>query len=106
MVLLTTSQSWIGGLAVGTMPSLRAMPRHGPWGTTVFATALQGGETPNDGNFAWEVGGYKVQVTDKHSVDPALFLPQPLCQEQPSGESFPPAWRLVKTTFPVWIARS
>jgi hypothetical protein len=37
-----------------------------------FVTALRNGQTPQDGNFAWE-WWYKFQVTDNISVAPALF---------------------------------
>ena len=41
-------------------------------GQPSFVTALRNGQTPQDGNFAWE-WWYKFQVTDNISVSPALF---------------------------------
>jgi len=41
-------------------------------GQPSFVTALRNGQTPQDGNFAWE-WWYKFQVTDSISVSPALF---------------------------------
>ncbi len=68
-------------------------------GQPVFATALQGGETPQDQNVIWE-WWYKFQVTDAISVTPALFyLSRPLGQDTPSGQSFSQLGGLVKTTF-------
>ena len=41
-------------------------------GQPMFVTALRNGQTPQDGNYAWE-WWYKFQVTDHLSVSPALF---------------------------------
>ena len=41
-------------------------------GQPMFVTALRNGQTPQDGNYAWE-WWYKVQITDQISVSPALF---------------------------------
>ena len=68
-------------------------------GQPIFATALKGGDTPNDGNYVWE-WWYKFQVTDNISVTPALFyLSRPLGQETPSGDSFNQLGGLIKTSF-------
>jgi hypothetical protein len=96
--LVSTSQSWsVGlqwedafrkgnalGMAVGQAP---------------FATSLQGGGTPNDGNTVWE-WWYKLQLTDAIAVTPALFyLSRPLGADTPSGESFQQLGALIKTSF-------
>jgi hypothetical protein len=95
---LTTSQSWMVGLqwsdvfAKGNALGLAV-------GQPVFATALQGGATPQDQNFVWE-WWYRFQVSDSISVTPALFyLSRPLGQGTPSGESFSQLGGLVKTSF-------
>ena len=41
-------------------------------GQPSFVTSLRNGQTPQDGNYAWE-WWYKFQVTDNISVSPALF---------------------------------
>jgi hypothetical protein len=65
----------------------------------VFATALTGGVTPNDGNYVWE-WWYKFQVTDNISITPALiYLSRPLGQVTRAGESFSQFGGLVKTSF-------
>ena len=96
--LVSTSQSWsVGlqwddaflsgnalGMAVGQAP---------------FATSLKGGDTPNDGSYVWE-WWYKVQVTDKIAVTPALFyLSRPLGGDTPEGRSFQQLGGLIKTSF-------
>ncbi len=96
--LVSTSQSWsVGlqwedafmkgnalGMAVGQAP---------------FATSLKDGETPNDSNYVWE-WWYKVQVTDKIAVTPALFyLSRPFGGDTPSGKSFNQLGGLIKTSF-------
>jgi hypothetical protein len=69
------------------------------FGQPIFATTLQGNDSPYDGNVAWE-WWYKIQVTDNISVTPALFyLSRPLGQETPSGESFRQLGGLIKTSF-------
>jgi carbohydrate-selective porin OprB len=68
-------------------------------GQPVFATALSGGGSPDDGNFVWE-WWYKFQVTDNISVTPALFyLSRPLGQDTLSDSSFRQLGGLVKTSF-------
>ena len=41
-------------------------------GQPTFATNLRNGQTPNDGNYAWE-WWYKFQVTDNIAITPAIF---------------------------------
>jgi carbohydrate-selective porin OprB len=68
-------------------------------GQPIFATALKGNDSPNDGNVVWE-WWYKFQVTDNISVTPALFyLSRPLGQDTPSGDSFNQLGGLIKTSF-------
>jgi carbohydrate-selective porin OprB len=68
-------------------------------GQPTFATALDGGETPQDGNFVWE-WWYKFQVTDNIAITPALFYPsRPLGGDTPNGSSFSQLGGLVKTSF-------
>ena len=69
------------------------------FGQPPFATSLNGGETPQDGNYALE-GWYKIQVTDQISVTPALFyLSRPLGANTPAGQSFDQLGALIKTSF-------
>jgi carbohydrate-selective porin OprB len=50
------------------------------FGQPTFATALKGGGTPFDGNYAFELY-YNFQVTDNIKITPALFyLSRPLGQ--------------------------
>ena len=68
-------------------------------GQPIFATALADGQTPHDGNVAWE-WWYKWQVTDNISVTPALFyLSRPLGQDTMPGTTFRQLGGLVKTSF-------
>jgi hypothetical protein len=68
-------------------------------GQTTFATDLVGGETPNDGNYAWE-WWYGFQVTDNITVTPAMFyLSRPLGQLTTNNSSFSQFGGLVRTTF-------
>jgi hypothetical protein len=95
---LSTSQSWMVGLQWTDV-----FQKGNDFGFAVaqpvFATALTGGVTPNDGNYVWE-WWYKFQVTDKISVTPALiYLSRPLGQQTPEGESFSQFGGLVKTSF-------
>ena len=95
---LSTSQSWMVGLQWTDV-----FQKGNDFGFAVaqpvFATALTGGVTPNDGNYVWE-WWYKFQVTDKISVTPALiYLSRPLGQQTPAGESFSQFGGLVKTSF-------
>ena len=95
---LSESQSWLVGLqwtdalANGNALGLAV-------GSPVFATALSGGGTPNDGNIVWE-GWYKFQLTDQISLTPALFyLSRPLGQLTPSGQTLSQLGALIKTSF-------
>lgn len=95
---LSESQSWLVGLqwkdalAKGNALGLAV-------GSPVFATALSGGGTPNDGNTVWE-GWYKFQLTDQIGLTPALFyLSRPLGQLTPSGQTLSQLGALIKTSF-------
>jgi hypothetical protein len=96
--LVTSSQSWSVGLqwqdafAKGNALGMAV-------GQPTFATRLEGGATPNDGNVVWE-WWYGFQLTDQIAVTPALFyLSRPLGGDTPSGESFRQLGGLVKTSF-------
>jgi hypothetical protein len=94
---LSTSQSWMVGLQ-WTDVFLKGNDFGFAVAQPVFATALTGGVTPNDGNYVWE-WWYKFQVTDNISITPALiYLSRPLGQVTPSGESFSQFGGLVKTS--------
>jgi hypothetical protein len=68
-------------------------------GQPVFATSLRNGETPQDGNYAWE-WWYRFQVTDNISVTPALFyLSRPNGQFTTVGESSSVLGGLIQTQF-------
>ncbi len=68
-------------------------------GQPVFVTDLRNGDTPQDGNYAWE-WWYKFQVTDNISVTPALFyLSRPNGQYTAPGESSNVFGGLVQTQF-------
>jgi hypothetical protein len=68
-------------------------------GQPVFATALSGGETPDDGNVILE-GWYRLQVSDAITVTPAVFwLSRPLGQATPPGGSFAQLGALLRTAF-------
>ena len=95
---VTTSQSWSVGLmwddlfAEGNSAGMAV-------GQPVFATALQGGDIPNDGNYLWE-WWYSFRISDAINVTPALiYFSRPLGQATPSGESFNQLGGLVMTTF-------
>jgi hypothetical protein len=95
---LSTSQSWMVGLQWTDV-----FQKGNDFGFAVaqpvFATALNDGVTPNDGNYVWE-WWYKIQVTDNITVTPALiYLSRPFGQVTPAGESFSQFGGLVKTTF-------
>ena len=95
---LHTSQSWMVGLQWTDV-----LAKGNDFGFAVaepvFATALYGDATPNDGNLVWE-WWYRIQVSDQISVTPALiYLSRPLGQLTPSGESFRQFGGLVKTSF-------
>jgi hypothetical protein len=95
---LSTSQSWMVGLQ-WTDVFAKGNDFGFAVAQPVFATALSGGVTPNDGNYVWE-WWYKFQVTDNISITPALiYLSRPLGQATPSGESFSQFGGLVKTSF-------
>ena len=96
--LVTTSQSWSVGLqwqdafAKGNALGMAV-------GQPTFATRLEGGATPKDGNVVWE-WWYKIQLTDHIAITPALFyLSRPLGGDTPAGESFRQLGGLVKTSF-------
>jgi len=95
---LSTSQSWMVGLQWTDV-----FQKGNDFGFAVaqpvFATALTGGVTPNDGNYVWE-WWYKFQVSDNVTVTPALiYLSRPFGQQTPAGDSFSQFGGLVKTTF-------
>jgi hypothetical protein len=93
-----TSQSWMVGLEWSDV-FVKGNALGMAVGQPVFATALEGSDSPNDGNVVWE-WWYKFQVSDNISVTPALFyLSRPLGQDTPSGETFNQLGGLVKTTF-------
>jgi hypothetical protein len=95
---LSTSQSWMVGLQ-WTDVFLKGNDFGLAVAQPVFATALTGGVTPNDGNYVWE-WWYKFQVTDNISITPALiYLSRPLGQVTPAGESLSQFGGLVKTSF-------
>ena len=94
---LSTSQSWMVGLQ-WTDVFVKGNDFGFAVAQPVFATALTGGLTPNDGNYVWE-WWYKFQVTDNITVTPALiYLSRPLGQVTPAGTSFSQFGGLVKTT--------
>jgi hypothetical protein len=96
--LTSTSQSWSVGLQWQDA-FLKGNALGMAVGQPTFATRLEGGATPNDGNYVWE-WWYKVQLTDQIAVLPALFyLSRPLGADTPSGESFRQLGGLVKTSF-------
>ncbi|MCP9800042.1 iron uptake porin [Synechococcus sp. RedBA-s] len=95
---LSTSQSWMVGLEWSDV-FWKGNALGMAVGQPVFATALIGGDSPDDGNFVWE-WWYKFQVTDNISITPALFyLSRPLGQDTPSDSSFRQLGGLVKTSF-------
>ena len=95
---LSTSQSWMVGLQ-WTDVFAKGNDFGFAVAQPVFATALNDGVTPNDGNYVWE-WWYKFQVTDNISITPALiYLSRPLGQVTPAGESFSQFGGLVKTSF-------
>ncbi|MCX5946664.1 MAG: iron uptake porin [Cyanobacteria bacterium] len=95
---LQTSQSWSVGLqwqnAFAEANSLGLA-----LGQPVFATGLSADQTPDDGNYAFELW-YKFQATDHIAITPAIFyLSRPEGQNTPAGQSFDNFGALVKTTF-------
>ena len=96
--LTSTSQSWSVGLQWQDA-FLKGNALGMAVGQPTFATRLEGGATPDDGNYVWE-WWYKFQLTDQIAVTPALFyLSRPLGADTPSGESFRQLGGLVKTSF-------
>jgi Carbohydrate-selective porin, OprB family. len=96
--LVTTSQSWSVGLD-WTDVFIRGNNAGMAVGQPVFATALESGDTPRDGNDVWE-WWYQFQVTDNISITPALFyLSRPYGQDTPAGDTFNQFGGLVKTQF-------
>jgi len=95
---LSTSQSWLVGLQ-WTDLLIKGNDFGFAVAQPVFATALSGGVTPNDGNYVWE-WWYKFQVTDNITITPALiYLSRPLAQQTPAGQSFSQFGGLIKTSF-------
>ena len=95
---VATSQSWMVGLQWKDA-FVKANTLGFGIGQPIFATALRGGSTPNDGTLVLE-GWYKFQLTDQISLMPALFyLNRPLGQETPIGRTFHQFGGLMKTTF-------
>ncbi|MEB3271729.1 MAG: iron uptake porin [Synechococcus sp.] len=95
---LSTSQSWMLGLQWNDV-----LAKGNDLGVAVaqpvFATALTGGASPDDGNYVWELW-YKLQLTDSISITPALiYLSRPLGRVTPAGDSFSQFGGLVKTSF-------
>jgi hypothetical protein len=96
--LVRTSQSWSVGVQwqnAGLPGNVLGMAV----GQPTFATRLQGGATPRDGNVVVE-GWYKMQLTDNISFTPAFFyLSRPLGEATPPGQSFRQVGGLIKTTW-------
>ncbi len=96
--LVSISQSWSVGLQWQDA-FMRGNTLGMGVGQPTFATRLEGGSTPSDGNYVWE-WWYRFQLTDQISVTPALFyLSRPLGGDTPVGESFRQLGGLVKTSF-------
>jgi carbohydrate-selective porin OprB len=67
-------------------------------GMPVFAIALTGSVTPDDGGWAWELW-YKFQITENITLTPSLiYLSRPLGQATPTGESLNQFGGLIKTS--------
>jgi hypothetical protein len=95
---LSTSQSWLVGLQ-WTDVFIKGNDFGFAVAQPVFATALTGDVTPNDGNYVWE-WWYKFQVTDNITITPALiYLSRPLAQQTPAGQTFSQFGGLIKTSF-------
>jgi len=94
---LSRSQSWMVGLQWAD--AFRPGNSLGmAVGQPVFATALSGGNTPDDGGVIME-GWYRLQLSDAISVAPALFwLSRPLGMLTPAGGSFGQLGALIQTT--------
>ncbi|PTT97210.1 porin, partial [Pseudomonas sp. HMWF031] len=96
--LVTASQSWTVALEWNDVV-LKGNNAGMAVGQPMFATELESGDTPRDGNYIWE-WWYQFQVTDNISVTPALFyLSRPFGQETPADTTFNQLGGLVKTTF-------
>ncbi|QEY32903.1 porin [Synechococcus sp. RSCCF101] len=70
-------------------------------GQPQFVTSLKGGDTPFDGNYAWELW-YQFQVTDNIAITPALFYlsrPQGNLTGPTYDNNFSVFGGLVQTTF-------
>ncbi|MDM7954433.1 MAG: iron uptake porin [Cyanobium sp. CZS 25K] len=92
------SQSWSVGLQWSDV-FMKGNQAGMAVGQPVFATSLRNGETPQDGNFAWE-WWYKFQVTDNISVTPAIFyLSRPNGQFTTIGQSSSVFGGLIQTQF-------
>ena len=75
----TTSQSWFTGLKWDDA-FMKGNALGFAVGQPTFATALEGGDTPFDGNYVFELY-YNFQVTDNIAITPALFyLSRPMGQ--------------------------
>ena len=95
---LSISQSWMAGLQ-WTDLLVQGNDFGMAVGQPVFATALKGTQTPDDGGLIWE-WWYKFQVTDNITITPALiYLTRPLGQSTPISETFSQFGGLVKTSF-------
>lgn len=94
---LSRSQSWLVGLQWAD--AFRPGNSLGmAVGQPVFATALSGGQTPDDGGVILE-GWYRLQFSDAISVAPALFwLSRPLGMATPAGGSFGQLGALIQAT--------
>ena len=68
-------------------------------GQPTFATSLRNGNTPQDGNYAWE-WWYKFQVTDNIAITPAIFyLSRPAGQFTAPGQTNNVFGGLIQTQF-------
>ncbi|MEB3157990.1 MAG: carbohydrate porin, partial [Synechococcus sp.] len=103
---VTETQSWFTGLKWEDA-FMKGNALGFAFGQPQFATALKGGDTPFDGNYAFEAY-YNFQVTDNIAITPALFyLSRPLGQNTQNlvsnGEhydgNFSVFGALVQTTF-------
>ncbi len=96
--LVSTSQSWALALEWSDV-FLRSNQAGIAVGQPVFATSLENGEAPRDGNYVWE-WWYQFHVTDNISVTPALFyLSRPYGQNTSFGDTFSQLGGLLKTSF-------
>ncbi len=92
------SQSWSVGLQWSDV-FLKGNALGMAVGQPVFATSLRNGDTPQDGNYAWE-WWYRFQVTDNISVTPALFyLSRPNGQFTTIGQTSSVLGGLIQTQF-------